>query len=44
MARGISTKLVNDYWFDRNGDLRKQHISLAKPGRIDYIKGSWSGW
>ena len=48
----IPTKLANDYWFDSNGDLKRQHISLAKPSFSDiasvragqafeYIKGLW---
>jgi len=38
------TKFVNDYWFDHNGDLKKQHISLAKPDWRDNFKGYFVGW
>jgi hypothetical protein len=52
MVRNIPTKLVNDYWFDSKGDLKRPHISLAKPSfsdsasvragqAIKYIKGLW---
>ncbi len=31
MLGNVPTKIMNDYWFDKNGNLQRQHIRLKNP-------------